>query len=159
MDTELPSVQLPANADSERRASQVTVQDVHRRDVSAAVDSKPHGDRARAHATHAGYSHCAAHHAVRRLWPVADAGLRRERVCRNPGEQSAGHHRDAGHDPSNHVRHHSVRSRLREAVTRSNRVASCEAQAATNCQGVYPPAQCTQFCIDFTDIFPECADA
>ena len=37
--------------------------------------------------------------------------------------------------------------------------ASCQAQAATNCQGVYPPAQCTDFCIQFVDTFPECTDA
>ena len=36
---------------------------------------------------------------------------------------------------------------------------SCEAQAATNCPGVYSPAQCTDFCLTMVDQFPGCSDA
>jgi hypothetical protein len=34
---------------------------------------------------------------------------------------------------------------------------SCEAQARTNCPGVFPVSQCTQYCIDFREQFPSCA--
>jgi len=36
---------------------------------------------------------------------------------------------------------------------------SCEAQAATNCPGVYSPAQCADFCLTMAEQFPGCGDA
>jgi len=37
--------------------------------------------------------------------------------------------------------------------------ASCQAQAATNCPGVFAPGQCTGFCVEYPEFVPECTDA
>jgi hypothetical protein len=61
---------------------------------------------------------------------------------------------DGSGDPSGNGENVGSALTLEEACA-----ASCQAQAATNCPEVFPPAQCTEFCIDFAGMFPSCADA